>query len=127
MIKWFVVINSILLYSCTFCEDVIRPKTKKECFQRTFVGEFNKDNAYCCYLNFNKQGNEINKCSIHFKNEIDNEEVTNTIKFLKEVNTQYENEIVEINSLDCFSKYFKKNIFSFIFIFIYFIMNYLSI
>ena len=125
MIKWIVFINSILLYCCTFCEDVIRPKSKKECFQRTLVGEFNKDNAYCCYLNFIKQGYEISKCSIHFKKEIDNEEITNTIKFLKEVNTHYGGEIVEINTLDCISKYFKTNIF--IFIFIYFIMNYLNI
>ena len=123
MIKWILLINSILLYICTICEDVERPKTKEECYKRTFVGEFNNDNAYCCHLNFIKQGFEINKCSIHFKKEIDNGEIANTIKFLKEVNTQNEGEVVEINSLNCFSKYFEKNIF--IFIFIYFIIDHL--
>ena len=123
MIKWILLLNSILLYICTICEDVERPKTKEECFKRTFVGEFNKDNAYCCHLNFIKQSFEINKCSIHFKKEIDEGEIDNTIKFLKTVNTQYGGEIVEINSLDCTSKYFETNIF--IFLFIYFIVDYI--
>ena len=123
MIKWILLLNSILLYICTICEDVERPKTREECFKRTFVGEFNKDNAYCCHLNFIKQGMEINKCSIHFKKEIDEGEIDNTIKFLKNVNTQNGGDIVEINSLDCISKYFETNIF--IFIFIYFIIDYL--
>ena len=123
MIKWILLLNSILLYICTICEDVERPKTKEECFKRTFVGEFNKDNAYCCHLNFIKQSFEINKCSIHFKKEIDDGEIDNTIKFLETVNTQYVGEIVEINSLDCTSKYFETNIF--IFLFIYFIVDYI--
>ena len=123
MIKWILLLNSILLYICTICEDVERPKTKEECFKRTFVGEFNKDNAYCCHLNFIKREMEINKCSIHFKKEIDEGEIDNTIKFLKNVNTQNGGDIVEINSLDCISKYFETNIF--IFIFIYFIVDYL--
>ena len=123
MIKWILLLNSILLYICTICEDVERPKTKEECFKRTFVGEFNKDNAYCCHLNFIKQSFEINKCSIHFKKEIDEGEIDNTIKFLEAVNTQYGGEIVEINSLDCTSKYFETNIF--IFLFIYFIVDYI--
>ena len=123
MIKWILLLNSILLYICTICEDVERPKTKEECFKRTFVGEFNKDNAYCCHLNFIKQSFEINKCSIHFKKEINDGEIDNTIKFLETVNTQYVGEIVEINSLDCTSKYFETNIF--IFLFIYFIVDYI--
>ena len=123
MIKWILVMNSILLYLCTVCEDVERPKTKEECFKRTFVGEFNKDNAYCCHLNFVKQSFKINKCSIHFKKEIDEGEIDNTIKFLKKVNTQLVGEVVEINSLDCISKYFETNIF----IFIYFIIDFLNL
>ena len=51
--------SSILLCFNTFCEDVERPREKKDCFQRTFVGEFNKDNAYCCYLSMIKQDIEI--------------------------------------------------------------------
>lgn len=113
--------SSILLCFNTFCEDVERPKEKKDCFQRTFVGEFNKDNAYCCYLSMIKQDIEIKKCSIHFKKEIDEGEIDNTIKFLKKVNTQVVGEVVEINSLDCISKYFETNIF----IFIYFIIDFL--
>ena len=42
MIKWILVMNSILLYLCTVCEDVERPKTKEECFKRTFVGELDR-------------------------------------------------------------------------------------
>lgn len=125
MIKWILFMGSILLCFNTFCEDVERPREKKDCFQRTFVGEFNKDNAYCCYLSMIKQDIEIKKCSIHFKKEIDNDEVFNTINFLKKINTQIVDESVSINSLDCLSKYFDTNIF--IYIFIFFIVDYLYI
>lgn len=116
--KWILIIflSNIILYNCLICEDVIRPKNKKECFQRTFVGEFNITNAYCCFLNFDKAGININKCSIHFKEEIDDEAVYGTIDFLKNANTNYENEEVNINSLDCNNNYIRISIILFLYI-----------
>ena len=69
--KWILFLNLFLFYFNMICEDVIRPKKKEDCFKRTFVGEFNKENAYCCFLKIVKYGESINKCSIHFKSEID--------------------------------------------------------
>ena len=102
------------------CEDVTRPKKKEDCFKRTFVGEFNKDNSYCCFLNLVKQDESISKCSIHFKKEIDEDKIYETIDFLKTVNTQYGGEIVEIKSLDCKYNYLKGNYLIELLIFIIF-------
>lgn len=109
--KWTLFLNCILLYFNMICEEVIRPKEKEDCFRRTFVGEFNKTNAYCCFLNIEKEGESINKCSIHFKDEIDKDSVYDTIKFLKYVNTHYEDEEVKIKSLDCNCNYLNTNYF----------------
>lgn len=109
--KWILFLSNILFYYNMICEDVIRPKEKEDCFNRTFVGEFNKANAYCCFLNIEKEEENINKCSIHFKEEIDNENVYDTINFLKYVNTHYEDEEVKIKSLDCNCNYLKINFF----------------
>ena len=109
--KWTLFLNCILLYYNMICEDVIRPKEKEDCFRRTFVGEFNKTNAYCCFLNIEKEEESINKCSIHFKDEIDKDSVYDTIKFLKYVNTHYEDEEVKIKSLDCNCNYLNTNYF----------------
>ena len=119
--KWIIFLNCILLYHNMICEDLIRPKEKEDCFKRTFVGEFNKTNAYCCFLNLKKNGESIDKCSIHFKQEIDNDKVYDTIDFLKNVNTHYENEEVKIKSLDCEYKYLKSNYLIELFIFILFV------
>ena len=121
MIKWILFLNSILLYYNMICEDVIRPESFEDCFNRTFVGEFNNENAYCCFLNMEKGGVEINKCSIHFKDEIDNGTIDYTIQFLTSVNTHYENEEVIINKLQCKNKsnYFKKNFLIEILIYIF--------
>ena len=118
--KWTLFLNCILLYYNMICEDVIRPKEKEDCFRRTFVGEFNKTNAYCCFLNIEKEGESINKCSIHFKDEIDKDSVYDTIKFLKYVNTHYEDEEVTIKSLECNSKYIKTIYLMKLFIYIIF-------
>jgi hypothetical protein len=80
-------------------------------FDNFVVGEFNKAYAYCCFLNIEKEEENINKCSIHFKEEIDNENVYDTINFLKYVNTHYEDEEVKIKSLDCNCNYLKINFF----------------
>ena len=122
MIKWILFLNIISLYYNMICEDVIRPESKEDCFNRTFVGEFNEENAYCCFLNMEKEEVEINKCSIHFKDEIENGAIDDTIKFLTFVNTHYENEEVKINKLQCNiknkGKYFKINFFIELFIYI---------
>ena len=118
--KWILFLNCILLYYSLICEDVIRPKEKEDCFKRTFVGEFNETNAYCCFLNLDKSGESINKCSIHFKEEIDDNKVYDTIDFLKYINTHYVNEEVKIKSLDCNYKYLKTNCLIILFIFIFF-------
>ena len=86
--KFFLFIANFLFLLCLVCEDLKRPKSKYECFDRTFVGEYNNENAYCCHFQFEKNGVVVNKCSVHFKNEIDNGQVSSTIDFLKEVNTQ---------------------------------------
>ena len=118
--KWILFLNLFLFYFNMICEDVIRPKKKEDCFKRTFVGEFNKENAYCCFLNIVKYGESINKCSIHFKKEIDENKIYETIDFLKTVNTQYGGEIVEIKSLDCKNNYLKGNYLIELLIFIIF-------
>ena len=118
--KWILFLNLFLFYFNMICEDVIRPKKKEDCFKRTFVGEFNKENAYCCFLNIVKYGESINKCSIHFKKEIDENKIYETIDFLKIVNTQYSGEIVEIKSLDCKYNYLKGNYLIELLIFIIF-------
>ena len=118
--KWIVLLNSILIYYGMICEDVIRPKEKEDCLNRTFVGEFNRANAYCCFLEIEKYGNNIKKCSIHFKEEIDNDQIYNTIDFLKYVNTHYEDEEVTIKSLECISKYIKTIYLMKLFIYIIF-------
>ena len=123
--KWILFINSFLLYFSLICEDVIRPKEKKECFNRTFVGEFNKNNAYCCFLEIEKEGDNYDKCSIHFKNEIDNDKIYDTINFLKNVNIHYENEVVIIKSLDCECQYLNTKYLLLLFIFIIFEYFYL--
>ena len=107
--KWILFLNFFLLYFSMICEDVIRPKKKEDCFKRTFVGEFNKDNSYCCFLNLVKQDESISKCSIHFKKEIDEDKVYETIHFLKNVNTQFDGEDVEIRFFDCKFNYLKVN------------------
>ena len=118
--KWILFLNLFLFYFNMICEDVIRPKKKEDCFKRTFVGEFNKENAYCCFLKIVKYGESINKCSIHFKKEIDENKIYETIDFLKTVNTQYGGEIVEIKSLDCKYNYLKGNYLVQLLIFIIF-------
>ena len=118
--KWILFLNLFLFYFNMICEDVIRPKKKEDCFKRTFVGEFNKENAYCCFLKIVKYGESINKCSIHFKKEIDENKIYETIDFLKTVNTQYGGEIVEIKSLDCKNNYLKGNYLVQLLIFIIF-------
>ena len=118
--KWILFLNLFLFYFNMICEDVIRPKKKEDCFKRTFVGEFNKENAYCCFLKIVKYGESINKCSIHFKKEIDENKIYETIDFLKTVNTQYGGEIVEIKSLDCKNNYLKGNYLNELLIFIIF-------
>lgn len=119
--KWIIFFHIFILYYSMICEDIIRPKEKKECLKRTFVGEFNKTNAYCCFLKIEKEGETINKCSIHFKEEIDKNKVYDTIKYLKYVNTHYEDEEVKIKSLDCKYNYLKMNYLLEIFIYIIFI------
>ena len=115
MIKWIIFFNCILLYHNKICEDVIRPKKEEDCFKRTFVGEFNKNNSYCCFLSIDKGGETFDKCSIHFKSEIDGDAVFDTIEFLKYVNTHYVGEQVDIISLDCICKYIKLNYYIIIF------------
>ena len=108
--------KNLLLLLSLICEDIKRPKKREDCFVRSFVGEYNETNAYCCYLQFNKLNWKTLKCSVHFKKEIDNDTIFSTIEFLKAMNSQpkfpslgekeeeNENEIEDI-SLDCNSKY----------------------
>ena len=115
--KWFIFLNNILLFLCLICEDLKRPKKKNDCFERTFVGEFNQSNALCCFFHFIKANWPIYKCSVHFKDEIENNAVDSTLEFLKNINTQIESENedyeeIEIISFDCKQNYIKiKNIF----------------
>ena len=117
--RWIIFVTNILLYLSLICEDLKRPKKKKDCFQRTFVGEYNKNNAYCCYFHFIKSGWEIEKCSVHFKEEIDNDAVKSTMKFLKDINTQNDfDDKVTITSFDCKNFFIQyKKIFLFLYIF----------
>ena len=78
----------LLLILNLICEDIKRPKKREDCFERTFIGEFNEQNAYCCFLYFLKNDWKIFKCSVHFKEEIDNNAVFSTINFLKTMNKQ---------------------------------------
>ncbi len=116
--RWFLFLNNFLLFLCLICEDLKRPKKKEDCFERTFVGEFNQSNALCCFLYFKKFDWPIYKCSVHFKDEIENNAVDSTMEFLKNINTQYESEDskeIEIISFDCKQNYIKiKSIFSLI-------------
>ena len=127
--RLFLIFNNIVLFLCLICEDLKRPWKREECFERTFIGEHNESNSYCCFLSFYKSGWETFKCSLHFKNEIDNNAIKNTIQFLKEVNTQYkkkdddeeENNEIEDIKLDCHTNYIKhvNNIYLFIIVLLF--------
>ena len=99
-------LSKLILFLSLICEDIKRPKKKEDCFERTFVGEFNEQNAYCCFLYFLKNDWKIFKCSVHLKEEIDNNAVLKTINFLKKMNNQSgsPNEIRDI-LLDCKHNY----------------------
>ena len=120
--KLILFLSNFLLFICRVCEDFKRPKKKDDCFGRTFVGEYNESNAYCCYFYFEKFNWPIYKCSLHFKDEIDNDAVYSTMDFLKNINSQIEREEgeeetneIKIISFDCKSKYILiKNIYIFI-------------
>ena len=118
--RLIVFLNNLLLCFFLICEDVKRPKKREDCFERTFVGEYNKTNSYCCFFHFIKSELKILKCSIHFKDEIDNNAIHSTIDFLKSVNTQTNStDEVEIISLDCKINYIKNtNVFVFLFLII---------
>ena len=109
--RWFLFLNNFLLFLCLICEDLKRPKKKEDCFERNFVGEFNQTNALCCYFHLKKNIWHIYKCSVHFKDEIENNAVDSTIEFLKNINMQSEEEDIEVISLDCKQNFIKiKNI-----------------
>ena len=111
-------LSKLLLFLNLICEDVKRPKRREDCFGRTFVGEYNESNAYCCYLKFNKFELKTLKCSVHFKDEIDNNAVFSTIDFLEEMNRQSRSKSdIQGISLDCKNNYIKQeNIFIFLII-----------
>ena len=119
--KKLLFLSKLFLLLSLNCEDIERPKNKEDCFNRNFIGEFNKANAYCCFLKFTKFDWKTLKCSVHFKDEIDNNEVFSTIKFLKYANSQTSSskEVDEI-SLDCKNNYINNtNLFLFIILFLY--------
>ena len=117
--RLIIILNNLLLCLFLICEELKRPKKKEDCFERTFVGEYNKANSYCCFLHFIKSEIKILKCSLHFKDEIDNNAIISTIDFLKRVNMQTNStDEVEIISLDCKINYIAINIFVFVFLII---------
>ena len=111
--RLFLLFNNIVFLLCMICEELKRPWKKEECFSRTFTGEHNETNSYCCFLSFSKFDWETFKCSVHFKDEIDNNAVKATIEFLKEVNTQEksdddeEDDEIKNIKLDCHTNYIK--------------------
>ena len=118
--RFILFISNFLLFFFLICEDLKRPKIREDCFERTFIGEYNESNSYCCFFHFIKFGSKHLKCSVHFKNEIDNNKVNNTIELLKKVNTQTgSKDEINIISFDCKKDYIKitnKYIFLFIII-----------
>ena len=121
--KNILILSNLFLILCLICEDIERPRKKEDCFKRNFVGEFNVSNAYCCFLKFNKNNWKILKCSVHFKDEIDNNAVFSTINFLKSVNSQTSSSSeVSGVSLDCLNNYIK-NRYLFLLLFFIFIYN----
>ncbi len=120
--RWLLIFNNILIYLCLACENLKRPKIKEDCFQRTFTGEYNETNSYCCFLSFLKYGWTTYKCSLHSKDEIDDDAVFSTIDYLRIMNSQENGPDVAEIKLDCKSNFIKYlNIYiyiSFIFILI---------